>query len=429
MEHSLTCLYLLLELQSLCWVMDAFVPRRFHDRKYPAAFWLSYLGMAAFTFFTASLPSLPSTIAAYSAHFLILFTLYRFHEPLFIVLLTMIYWLFSYLVQLGVDALGALFLGMSIIDLWTQSLPAVVCAIVGYLVTLGLCAAVRQLHPLNAQARIQWPRLVLTMLFPAASFFILLTLVSAALDTPSASGAVMLCSLFLAFANFALLSLISWMGRIADEQVQTQALAHELEMQRKSIAALSRAYAEQRRLTHDYNAHIEALQALAAQKDLPAIDAYLQTLHEKHTTRSLLVNSRNPVLDAVLNQKAYRAKECGILLHVEINDLSALPLDAVDMTAILANLLDNAIEACQRCGGVKQLHLKVLLGSTLFLSVRNTSPPVRIINNSILSTKPQPELHGFGLQNVKALFARYRGDYTMQYADGWFLFAGELPLS
>ena len=69
----------------------------------------------------------------------------------------------------------------------------------------------------------------------------------------------------------------------------------------------------------------------------------------------------------------------------------------------------------------------VLLENSFFFSIRNTSVPVRIVNNHIASTKAHPALHGFGLENVKTLLKKHNGEYVMLYENGWFQFSAEIP--
>lgn len=44
----------------------------------------------------------------------------------------------------------------------------------------------------------------------------------------------------------------------------------------------------------------------------------------------------------------------------------------------------------------------------------------------IPTTKPNAQLHGFGLENVKTLLRKYNGEYAMEYDEGWFTFTGEI---
>ena len=73
---------------------------------------------------------------------------------------------------------------------------------------------------------------------------------------------------------------------------------------------------------------------------------FLSELNVRQSERILLVNSHNAAIDAVLNQKGYIGKKQGIDMRFRVNDLSALRLPRVDVTIVLGNLIDNAMEAC-----------------------------------------------------------------------------------
>ena len=104
--------------------------------------------------------------------------------------------------------------------------------------------------------------------------------------------------------------------------------------------------------------------------------------------------------------------------------------DASDIVVLLSNLLDNAIEACQQYDkGDKAIHVMAVAQQDFFVSVRNTSEPVVIINGSIPTTKPEPQMHGFGLANIRLILEKYSGEYTMFYENGWFQFTADIPLT
>ena len=119
-----------------------------------------------------------------------------------------------------------------------------------------------------------------------------------------------------------------------------------------------------------------------------------------------------------------------IVQTILMYDLSNLSFDASDIVVLLSNLLDNAIEACQQYDkGDKAIHVMAVAQQDFFVSVRNTSEPVVIINGSIPTTKPEPQMHGFGLANIRLILEKYSGEYTMFYENGWFQFTADIPLT
>ncbi len=98
-----------------------------------------------------------------------------------------------------------------------------------------------------------------------------------------------------------------------------------------------------------------------------------------------------------------------------INDLSKLTMAEEDLVTLLANLLDNAIEACEKLDAEntalrKNIHFKMVLEEgQLILSVRNpVSTPVQIKNNMVVTTKRIPFTMASACQTWRLLLKIWR---------------------
>ena len=163
---------------------------------------------------------------------------------------------------------------------------------------------------------------------------------------------------------------------------------------------------------------------------IDAIKSYVRSLQSAQTSRILLVNTHHSTLDALLNQKALVARNRSIDVQFRVNDLSAVKIDLVDLTVIISNTLDNAIEACEKLPvQERQIYVQVVLNDNeLFYAVRNRSLLIDVSSDRLpVTTKENPSFHGYGLQNVQTTLAKYHSVYAMDYADGWFEFATDLP--
>ena len=96
-----------------------------------------------------------------------------------------------------------------------------------------------------------------------------------------------------------------------------------------------------------------------------------------------------------------------------------------DLVVLLSNLLNNAIEACEKCKDNKKIQLKfVMEENAIVLSVKNTyTEPVIYEKNEIKTSKSMPEEHGVGIKNIKKIVEKYEGSYTIQNDDREFLFS------
>lgn len=240
------------------------------------------------------------------------------------------------------------------------------------------------------------------------------------------------CATFITVMQIAALLLISWMEQNATFREEAISLQAKSKAQQESIEALSAAYAQQRKLTHDFRAHLSTLDGMLMQqnRDINTIQTYIHSLQSKQTERILLVNTHHAALDALLNQKALVAKNRKIDIQFSVNDLSPIKIDMVDLTVIISNTLDNAIEACEKLPETdRQIYVQALLEEDeLFYAVRNKSLPVNMVANQLpASTKDNSSFHGYGLQNAHTTLEKYHTLYAMDYENGWFEFATELP--
>lgn len=112
-----------------------------------------------------------------------------------------------------------------------------------------------------------------------------------------------------------------------------------------------------------------------------------------------------------------------------VNDLSALRLPRVDVTIVLGNLIDNAMEACAGLSDPNRWVSIQILYSENMLSILiiNPSNIVQINDGHIPTTKQDPLLHGFGIGNVKDILEKYHAEYLFTYDDGRFIFSADWP--
>jgi len=291
----------------------------------------------------------------------------------------------------------------------------------------------RHIHKPRAFDSASWA--VVPLMFPIASLALLFPLYFVFYRSQVPLSILLICVTALVCANIGIVILVDWMEQSTLAREQALAMSVRLAAQAQSVEALSAAYAEQRKMTHDFRQHLAALSGMLSQKSIPAATQYIDNLQREQTERILFVNTHHASVDAVLNQKAQYAKTRGIDIQFKVNDLSSLRIRDIDCTVVLANLLDNAIEACMKLDQPKRWVMASILledstasdGGILCISVLNACPLVTIVNGSIGTTKKNADKHGFGLPNIHEVLSRYSAESTMRYRDNTFLFSIEWP--
>lgn len=288
-----------------------------------------------------------------------------------------------------------------------------------------LALVIRKYHPplsVGKQARAWVP---LSVVFPLSTLLIIWQIYT----FPNEQQIWQICLRILDVVDVVALLLLDHLEQSAVNREKLVVAAERAHVQDENIQALSQAYAAQRKMTHDYRAQLSTLSGLLEQGDLEEAKAFLSEMKDHQSERILLINTHNAAIDAVLNQKGYAGQKKKIDMRFRVNDLSALKLPCVDVTIVLANLLDNAMEACSQMPETERwVSVQILYGQGLLsISIINPSLPVQITGGQIATTKPEPLLHGYGLRNVEDILDKYHAEYTFSFKDGRFIFTADWP--
>ena len=155
----------------------------------------------------------------------------------------------------------------------------------------------------------------------------------------------------------------------------------------------------------------------------------MEGLNESISESLRRISTGSFVVDAVLNNKVHYAQSKNIAISFSGN-VSDIGVSPQDLCLIFSNLIDNAIEACEKLSGEKIIDIEVGLRQNFFiLSISNpcASAPVKR-NGAIRTTKKDKSLHGIGLKNVSVTAEKYGGVLVTDYSNGTFFVDVRLPV-
>ena len=225
--------------------------------------------------------------------------------------------------------------------------------------------------------------------------------------------------------------------RILEKEETLQKLQLSAERTRNQMNmyhTIQTQYEQQRSFLHDYKNQLNCIQGLLDCGQTENASEYITRLTGNLRAQFGDINTNHMVANIILNQKYQAARDKNITMTFVINDLSGLTMPEEDLVTLLTNLLDNAIEACEKFDEKntainKTIQFKMVMEeSQLILSVRNpVSEPVQIKNNTVISGKKDSIYHGIGLSNIDTVVKKYHGTSVLKCEDGWFSFAAMLP--
>lgn len=319
-------------------------------------------------------------------------------------------------------------LGIPYGDLQERQLLHATVIITAKLLEILLAWLLRCLRTREESQPVQSRWLLLMLLFPVASFFMVAVIFYSYRNLGVLSAAAFLCSGIITVANIVILYLLRSVEKDTKKEQEMILLHQRMELQTRNILALEKSYREQRKATHEFRNQLQTIHDLLDRGEAQEAMDYVRQLQETRTVRVFEVYSHHPIMDAVLNQKYQAARELGIETRLQVNDLSKVRIDTDGLVVLLSNLLDNAIEGCQRLPEGRKLHCSVIASERLFISIRNTSLPVTIKDGLIPTSKEPREEHGFGLPAILHILEGLGAEHMFHYEDGWFHFATEIPL-
>lgn len=426
MEYIIGAVWAVLELICFSAFCSSFLVKTATTKKCMLFYTVAFCIMFIFTNVIAVSSIQP--VINIAAYICLSFCLYRGHwlKHLLIVVLLFVF-------AAAIDTLmlcgASLVLGVGYNELIWKKLTYITVVTVGKLIEVLIAYIIFYLRPRAGKQYVQVKWLALLLLFPIASFSALMLIFStykSEADLPA--GAFLLC-IVLGLSNIANVYLVRNMEKSAQKEQEMLLINQQMEIQTQSIMELEKQYKAQRQSAHEHQRHLQTLHDLITTDRVETAQEYIEELRGKQATRLCAINSHHPVIDAILNQKYQMAKERSIEMQIQVNDLADVKLTAGELVVLLSNLLDNAIEACERLPQDRLIHCRILLGDALFISVRNTSLPVVITDGIIQTSKQNKKDHGFGLIGIRHILDRYQAEYTYQYENGWFQFVSEISLS
>lgn len=138
----------------------------------------------------------------------------------------------------------------------------------------------------------------------------------------------------------------------------------------------------------------------------------------------IISDTGNKCIDALINVKytVARGKEIEFILKIFIPE--ELPIDQCDIGVVLGNLLDNAIEATEKCNKSER-KIKIIMGikkEALVMAIENPFEHQLQAdkNGNLLSTKGDITKHGYGISSIKKVVEKYNGDVIIDTEDSIF---------
>lgn len=221
------------------------------------------------------------------------------------------------------------------------------------------------------------------------------------------------------------------LGELHEQKNRSAILERQMESMEAQLKETERVYAGVRAMRHDMKNQLAVVTELAGHPgEKEELQAWLAQMNNTLTELDFPYRTGSAVLDTLVGIKFHEMQERvpGILFQAEDLLIPAdLRIRPMDLSLILGNGLDNAMEACERlvkpddaaqAPGSPWIRVRTMMRASCFLLEIANSFDGKLYHSAGQefpeTMKGDRSLHGIGLQSIKATALKYQGGVDWQ---------------
>lgn len=166
-------------------------------------------------------------------------------------------------------------------------------------------------------------------------------------------------------------------------------------------------------LRHNIKGYLICMNEYVRQNRIDMLEKYISDIYTSLSDKKKICTTGNIVIDSMINFKYGECLKNSINFETEIQIPAHINFDNVDLSVILGNALDNAIEGTLKLDKDKRyIHIKMLFyQGNLLIEITNSFNGIikRGLNGTFLTVKDDSVNHGIGLSIIEKSVVKYQG--------------------
>lgn len=207
----------------------------------------------------------------------------------------------------------------------------------------------------------------------------------------------------------------------AEKLFEFQTIEQKKEIDKQYFDILEKNNKDLKIFTHDIKNHLEQISNLTEDKE---ISNYISKLYGAVNQYSNVALSGNKTLDIIISKYNTICSNKNIDITFDVKTCNLSDVDSTDLTSILNNLLDNAVESAEKCIYKRNIIVEIYTKQAFeVVKIQNScdiAPNIR--NKKLLTSKNDKSIHGLGIESVKRTLKKYNGIFEWIYDDTKMIF-------
>lgn len=208
------------------------------------------------------------------------------------------------------------------------------------------------------------------------------------------------------------------------ETKDKQASAFMMEAEKNMMTVTETNLSHLRSVRHEIVNQMAFMKIFLENGEYEELKKYFDGFAEKIDSVMNLIDCGNKVFNAVLNIEIAKANEKRIKIDTKISVPKKIGIKEYDLSSLLLNLLNNAIEyLSDRPELTQSVFLAAnIANSVLFVSCKNEiRKGEEAFARSLVTRKTDKDSHGYGTKVIKSIVEKYDGDVDFRTENGKFI--------
>lgn len=232
----------------------------------------------------------------------------------------------------------------------------------------------------------------------------------------------------LLFANILVFIIYEYSLKNTKSLYELKAIQDREEQDKRYFEIIEQSNKDMRIFSHDIKNHLMQIRNL---ENIEAVQNYIDSIYPNVEKFSFTGISKNKMLDLIISKYMTLCESKNIRFSVDVKTANLVYVQDSDLSTILNNLLDNAVEAAEQADkGFIQVYIFSKSNIHDGIVIKNSCfVPPKIENMELKTTKQNKKIHGIGTKSIQKTLKKYDAVYGWKYDEKLKVFETDIVFS
>lgn len=229
----------------------------------------------------------------------------------------------------------------------------------------------------------------------------------------------------LLFANILVFIIYEYSLKTTKELYELKAIQDREEQDKQYFEIIEQSNKDMRIFSHDIKNHLTQIRNL---ENIEAVQSYIDSIYPNIEKFSFTGISKNKMLDLIISKYVTLCESKNIRLSVDVKTANLAYVRDSDLSTLINNLLDNAVEAAEQANE-RFIQVYIFSKGTMhdgLVIINSCAVSPKAENGELTTTKHNKKMHGVGTKSIRKTLKKYNAVYGWKYDDDLKIFETDI---